>query len=171
LVRLTRGTNLNGEPKLVREPVRTVPLKPAADRRVFALAIGFPVAQQNRLRQVFASTFECELQFVTLDAIPKGRQEVSSAALILINIASIAVTKRLARQFLGLVESGRPTMLTGSRAALRSLGVLTNRPETEWDFLPVPWDRDELIWRVHRLTQREPLAIAASQDQAMRQAC
>jgi CRISPR/Cas system-associated endoribonuclease Cas2 len=166
LVRLARGTNPGRQPIFQNEPART-----ETTSRAFALAIGYPAALQNRLRQVFASAFECELQFVALDSIQTRRREVSGAAIILINIASIAVTKRLGREFRGLVESGRPTLLTGSRAALRSLGVLTDCPETEWDFLPVPWDRDELIWRIHRLTQREPLAIPVVRGQAMRQAC
>jgi hypothetical protein len=197
------------EPEAIRSASLASPEQHQQQQRpARAKALGFPVPQQNRIRQVFQDTFESTpLEFVTLDTVLHASIVAEPLTLWIVNIASAAVAKRMSSHYLAVVASGSPVLFTGSRTALRALGIFNaprkvsppsvatvseaaivdpyallqipgvtspspievednngqdNKGEvaasdcattaSNWDFLQAPWDRDELSWRLRKLS-------------------
>jgi CheY-like chemotaxis protein len=88
-----------------------------------------------------------------VEFLPRG--EIGAPAgfdLFLLNCASVDTLKRDTSSFRSVLNSGIPTIVIGSRAAINVLRG-SGDPRT-WDFAAKPLHMDELIWRAVNLLSR-----------------
>ncbi len=166
LAQLSFSTAFHESPE-AQQPSLPLPLNPlnqppaTSTRAGRALVVGFPTGQRPRLQQILGQHLAGEIEFLPLESLPDRTSEAASAALLLLNIASVTVVQRNRKELLDLIAAGRPVLLTGSRVAMKQLGI-DGGEDANWDFQPVPWDPDEMTWRVRKLLQNsQPQAAQA----------
>jgi Mrp family chromosome partitioning ATPase len=104
-------------------------------------------------RQDIGSLAACmQEQRAGIEFLPRGEHQFAKFDLLILNSGPVLTFKREVASFRAALESGVPSIVTGSRPILAPLREIGG--QHIWDFVPKPFSMDELVWRAVNLLKR-----------------